>query len=132
MIQAKKEYKRVLNKYRNKFNKNFDNKLRQIKDKDPKYFWSIIKSKKKEPLTDISMKCLYDYFKNLNEGNDNEAGLHISDFIINNNEEPILNDEITENEIVNVINKLKNNKATGLDRISNEVIKNSSKKSIKW
>ena len=52
--------------------------------------------------------------------------------IINNNEEPILNDEITENEIVNVINKLKNNKATGLDRISNEVIKNSSKKSIKW
>jgi len=63
MIQAKKEYKRVLNKYRNKFNKNFDNKLRQIKDKDPKYFWSIIKSKKKEPLTDISMKCLYEYFK---------------------------------------------------------------------
>jgi len=131
MIQAKKEYKRVLNKYRNKFNKNFDNKLRQIKDKDPKYFWSIIKSKKKEPLADISMKCLYEYFKNLNEGNDNEARLHISDCIINNNEEPILNDEITENEIVNVINKLKNNKATGLDGISNEMIKNSSKKIIK-
>ena len=62
------------------------------------------------------MKCLYEYFKNLNEGNDNEAGLHISDVIINNNEEPILNDEITENEIVNIINKLKNNKAGAISR----------------
>ena len=131
MIQAKKEYKPVLNKYRNKFNKNFNNKLRRIKDKDPKYFWSIIKSKKKETLTDISMKCLHEYFKNLNEENDKETGLHISDVIINNNEEPILNDEITENEIVNAINKLKHDKATGFDGISNEIIKNSSKKITK-
>ena len=35
MIQAKKEYKRVLNKCRNKVNNTFDNNLRQLKTKIP-------------------------------------------------------------------------------------------------
>ena len=83
MVQAKKQYKRTINKLRTKFfNRKVNNKLRNMKDKVPKKFWFIIQNKKKDSLKDISMNSLFEHFKNLNECNDNEAGIQIANDVL--------------------------------------------------
>ena len=39
-----------------------NSKLRTLKDKDPKKFWSIINDKRKEPIKEIQIETLYEYF----------------------------------------------------------------------
>ena len=48
MNSAKKAYKQAINKFKNKELKKFNNKLRNLKDNNPRQFWSLIKDKNKE------------------------------------------------------------------------------------
>ena len=115
-----------MNKYINKHKKQMQQKLRNLKHKNPKEFWEILNNiERKEDEPDISIDTLYEYFKNLNinnDGNDTQETINID---ITDDDE-ILNSSITEGEIIKCIKSLKNNNSSANDRIINEYIKNSS------
>ena len=102
--------------------------LESLVDK-PKQFWSHLKSlrgtEKSDTLNAISPKKSVEHFskifgsKNI-EGTNSEP-LPNLDFI--NDNQRVLISQFTAEEISNGIKKLKNNKASGLDSISNEMIK---------
>ena len=108
--------------------------LNQLESKDPNAFWNLIKSLRKgksENGANLDPDVFHEYFKELNEGVKNPfldntfkseiesklIGLKGSVYI------DILDKVITMDELKNVIMSLKNNKAVGLDSISNEIIK---------
>ena len=96
---------------------------------NPKQFWSHLKSlrgiEKSNTLNAISPKGWVEHFfkifesKNI-EGKNPESMPNLE--FINDNQR-VLTSQFTAEEISNGISKLKNNKASGLDSISNEMIK---------
>ena len=120
MNSAKKEYKQAINKFKNKELKKFNNKLRNLKDNNPRQFWSLIKDKNKESLKEIEMNTLFEHFRNLNKGNDDNQP-NLLDMQIEGNEH--LDAPVTEEEVRKITTKLKNNKSPGIDGIVNEYIK---------
>ena len=96
---------------------------------NPKQFWSHLKSlrgiEKSNTLNAISPKGWVEHFfkifesKNI-EGKNPEPMPNLE--FINDNQR-VLTSQFTAEEISNGISKLKNNKASGLDSISNEMIK---------
>ena len=42
-----------------------NSKLRTLKDKDAKKFWSIINDKRTEPIKEIQIETLYEYLKKI-------------------------------------------------------------------
>ena len=78
---------------------------------------------KKENIN-ISLEVFKEHFKNLLvEGNPNINDLNVPIENLNLFDTSNLNRYFTETEIRNFVNKLKNNKAVGIDRILNEFIK---------
>ena len=118
---ASKKYKNTLNFHINKHNFQLQNKLRQLHSSRPKEFWRLLnRLDSKSTDEKIKIEELYEYSKNLNS---NE--LHEDDDIqinLQNNDE-ILNSQITDDEIKKCVNKLHNNKSPSEDMIINEYIK---------
>ena len=102
--------------------------LESLVDK-PKQFWSHLKSlrgtEKSDTLNAISPKKSVEHFSKIfgskNIEGTNPEPLPNLDFI--NDNQRVLISQFTAEEISNGIKKLKNNKASGLDSISNEMIK---------
>ena len=113
-------------------------KLKSMKSNNPKDFWKLINSgKKNRNKTDITMDTLLDFFKDLNSSNnndnyhdDNDTDLDINNDLDNENVDEIINGPITIDEIEKAIKRLENNKAASDDDIINEYIKHSSHKMI--
>ena len=80
---------------------------------------SLEKTKDNEN-TDI--ETLYDFFKMLNEQNENENMPQDLNIDLTNDDE-LLNSPITEGEIRKCIKTLKNNKSSSNDKIINEYLK---------
>ena len=74
--------------------------------------------------SNIKGKQWFEHFSKLH----NETGIKQITQINDNVTPNILNDPFTEDELSNVINSLKTKKATGIDKISNEMIKSSPNK----
>ena len=70
---------------------------------------------------------MYEYFKELNnyEEDDDDDDIDLDAVFHNPLCDTLLNDELTEREILNAIKGLKNNKSPGLDSVFNEYLKNS-------
>ena len=100
--------------------------LKQCKKGDPKTFWKIINSIDKEK-KDIqaNLNDLYEFFKkvNNNEENNNSPEVNPEELESINIVNEDINRRITEEEILNSIRNLKNNKSAGIDNILNEHIK---------
>ena len=110
MINYKREYRK---------------KIRNLRSSSPKDYWNYINSLNKQKTTpNVDMSVFYEYYKTLNKNNVNVNHTPEPEYPnveIENN----LDEEITMDEIRKVIHKLKSNKASGLDKITNEYIKNS-------
>lgn len=122
MITASRKYKVELKRVKTKERSNVVKELRKTKNDDPKTYWRILNGQKKNPEIPISLNQFYEHFKQLAidntlANNSSELENIESDFSY------ILNDPITEEEILKNIKKLKNNKAPGTDMIINEYIK---------
>ena len=116
--------------------------LKTMKSNNPKDFWKLINSNKKNKgKTNITMDILFDFFKDLNSGDDIDSDLDTnsnmdsdldsnSDLDDNSDVNEIINGPITVDEIEKAIKRLKNNKASSDDNIINEYIKHSSQKMI--
>ena len=119
---AAKLYKHFIKTKVNQFNKNLHDKLRKLKNKKPKEYWNILNPKKKKVDNSIDINSLFNHFKTLNEQTNTE-GRNITVDDIPDNGDEILNNDFTIIELNKLINKLKNNKASGIDNIINEFLK---------
>ena len=105
-------------------------KLRTLKSSSPKDYWKFlnVKSKAKSSAVKVSLDDFVKHFQDLakvhscdSTDGDNFNVDHLVD--VNNDD---LNREISEDEVVKQMKKLKNNKAPGVDLILNELLKSSS------
>ena len=97
-----------------------------MQSKSPKDYWNYIHSlNSKRKTANIDIGIFYEFFKDLNKtDNEHETDQANPDFPdINIDHE--LNNEITCDEILEAVQKLKSGKANGLDELSNECIKHS-------
>ncbi|KAK3099742.1 hypothetical protein FSP39_008878 [Pinctada imbricata] len=127
-----KAYKSIMNKSIKKHRKEIKNKMKTLKSKNPKEYWKLIKEKPNKQQGNISIETLYDFFKTLNESenDDEQIPINLEEFYENENLHEIMNARITKDEVVKAIKKLSNNKACGDDNIYNEYIKSSQVKMI--
>ena len=79
----------------------------------------------KKEKVDIPIDTLYEYFKDVNE-NDDEEGTFLHNICDNQIYDDILNGDITEDEVLKAIKNLKNDKAAGIVDFVNEYFKHSS------
>lgn len=70
--------------------------------------------------TEVDIKAMFDYMKKVNEGNCGDNDTNDCEFVLDDTHNSILNGQITENEILQAVSKLKNNKAPGYDKLCNE------------
>ena len=123
-LTSSNTYKREINKSITNYKRMMRNKLRQMKQKSPKDFWNYVNClNRKTSNSDIKIDSLFDFFKNLNstehdDGDDSRKKLGVPNF-----DSDALNIEVTEDEIMNCIKKLKNVKSPGTDEIIDEYIK---------
>ena len=119
--EKSKAYKKVLNKHLRKFKSSKVKKLRSLKTKNPKEYWKILNPQNKGTTDNCNLHDFFKYFKNFNfqdSESHNEQSFEQTETI---NQE--INGKITEDEIVNAVKNLKNNKASGYDQVLNEHIK---------
>ena len=110
----------------NEYNKNFNKKLRGLKNSDPKSYWTLLNKHsgdKKKTLNTISSETFHEHFAKMNDMSNNDGVPpfnmnDVSDFNVE------LNKTISEAEISNAISRLKNNIAcSNFDNILNEHLK---------
>ncbi|UYV74658.1 hypothetical protein LAZ67_12000433, partial [Cordylochernes scorpioides] len=121
-IEARREYFKLLQRKRDEFNKDKNERIKNAKD--PKSFWNAIASFRKKPIIqgEIDIKEWFLFYKNLLNKENKEATFTVNQMI--GWKDPDLDAEITLEEIHDVVKKLANGKAVGLDGIPNELLKN--------
>ena len=100
-------------------------KIHNLRSSNPKEYWKIINSGRKQISPNITINVLFDFFKTPNTGepeNEGDPPVFNQDTDDLNN---IINAAITIGEIKSAIKNLKNNKASGEDLIANEYLKHS-------
>ena len=125
MVVKSKEYKKTLNKQFKEYQKSFIDKLRGLRTTDPKAYWSLLNrdsSNSKTVVQKVALNVFHDHFKDLNNVQ-SDVDITLPDDISEYN--TVINESISEKEIVDAIKSLKNNKACGGDMILNEFLKHS-------
>ena len=116
-----KEYKQFLTNRQFKYRIEIQEKL---KNSNPRDYWKLINSattsSKKEG--DISLDSFMEHFKKLSEAPPSENNFDPREIKHSISED--LNSDFTFEFVKKVIKKLKNNKACGVDNVSNEFLKN--------
>ena len=120
--QEAKLYKKFIQMKIKQFNNILHEKLRNFKTNKPKDYWKILNPKKHQKDNSITIKPLYDHFKALGDQPPSNQGNITVDSIPDEGDE-ILNNNFTIIELNKLINKLKNNKSSGIDNIINEFLK---------
>ena len=85
--------------------------------------WNILNrcSEKSRQSVDVSLNELYNYFKEMNEVENDDIEIVIN--LNENNHDDVLNAHIAQAQIENVILNLHNGKASGLYNVTNEYLK---------
>ena len=131
---ASKDYKKCLNKHLNEYKKDFIKKLRSLKSSYPKAYLNIL-NKSSGCSSNIAQKVSLDtfaeHFRKLNTISTENSDMipevdpaKVSEYNLE------LNAEITEQEVLMSLNKLKLNKACASDLILNEFLKFSKTKML--
>lgn len=120
-----KQYKKFLGQRQYRFRIEVQEKLKNLKNRDPKAYRKLIDSATTSPKRregDITLSSFLEHFKKLGESPPSEN--NFDPRVIQHSISEDLNSDFTFDEIKKVIKKLKNNKASGIDNISNEFLKN--------
>ena len=127
LINRSKEYKKCIKDASFTQRMAFTNKLRTMKSANPKLYWNMLNSKKKDN-PPIPLKELYDHFRKVSEGDpDNFVNQQDSQISLADLDTECLNSPFTAEEIEKRVKFLKNGKSAGCDGILNEYIKHSYK-----
>ena len=130
--KAGKEYRKIVNRCKRKFDKKRNEQLSKLKSDNPKDYWKMLK----RPLQQKEVRgtaSLNDFKKHFQRLSFQEQASPTDDIILqrsNLSENNAINQPFTEEEVCKQIKKLKNNKAAGIDDILNEFIKASPVKLI--
>ena len=93
-----------------------------MKSKDPKQYWNLMSVKNnKKSSNNISMQLLLNHFKSLGDDMESENNFDPRNCEIPEN--TLINKPFSNKEVLDVIKKLKTNKACGIDNIINEFLK---------
>lgn len=134
-----REYRKLLKFKKKNYTKNVFSKLDELESNDPKAYWNLVNSLKHEnenhngPEMNIQSDTWQDYFQNLNsvQSKFDERLTNLNKILVEDKQIKsftLLDATIKDKEIKNSINKLKNNKASGLDTIRNEMLKSGASK----
>ena len=108
LVNNSKNYKKEINKSIVKHKRETRKRIREMRQKSPNDYWKCINSlNKKTKNNDIKLETLYDFFKNLNNTEYDENDLPAADENIGDFNNEILNDKITQDEIIKPIFKNK-------------------------
>jgi hypothetical protein len=122
---AERQYKRTLDISMSRHRKDMQNKLKTMRTKNPKEFWKILNKGKRKEQPNIPVDTFFEFYKELNQKPNQKDTPNLPEPEVQEtkqiNEE--INKYIDKNEILNCIKKLKCNKASGEDYITNEYIK---------
>ena len=118
--RAHKEYKKVLNRKSRMHTKVFHERIRSLRSSDPRAYWRILNinnRQKKHTVDAISHDLFVEHFEKL--GNILEEERHTfhneADIFVHDD----LENDISADEVLKCIKKLKNNKSCGFDGILN-------------
>ena len=132
--EASKAYKKCLNKHFNEYKKDFIEKLHSLKNSDPKAYWNLLNktdSNNSRTIQKVSLDAFAEHFRKLNTISTENTGVEPEVNPLRVSEHNFeLNAEITEQEVLKSINKLKLNKACAADLILNEFLKASKTKML--
>ena len=121
-----KSYKKFIRYKLNTYCRTVHEKLRTLKSKNPKEYWKIINPSKSPRNNSIDISSLHDHFKNLMERNNSTSNnFNANNIMLEDNDD--INFDFTLEEINDLVDDLKNNKANGIDNVINEFIKYSPK-----
>ena len=114
--QACKEYKLAVRNSLHEANKRFNSKLRRLKSSNSAQYWSLLNNKGSDKI-DISCEELKEHFMQLASSNDETTDDILKNVLIDDApnflNRNILDNDITENEVIIACRKLKNNKSAG-------------------
>ena len=102
--------------------------MRNFKSSKPKEYWNILNKATNtvEKSGDISLEVFSRYFERLSAKPEDVNAAIAAEFdptTIRHSTNEYINKEFTEEEVMNMIVKLRNNKACGVDNIINEYLK---------
>ena len=123
---ANKQYKKTIRKARSDFFKAQAKKFRNLKSTDPNQYWKLLNAGKQKKTCRVGLEQLYEHFKTLNASTHGPPQNDGFAFIDDVND--VLNEPISEEEILKNVKLLKMKKASGLDNISNEYLKHGIRK----
>ena len=126
VVKMRTKYNRIRQKAKYNHKKNEGQRLENIAKTQPKKFWKSVKkcyTKSKSSNEDITLEKLHDHFKTLLGDIPDTNNLNEEEFPGPKNDE--LDAMITEQEIRKAVFKQKNDKSSGPDDISAEIIKSS-------
>ncbi len=125
---ASRKYKQTLNSALQKHRKTISDDLKRSRFDNPREFWKKINANnKKQSNIKADPNILFEHFRASCAADNSPSPNRASEINIEPSESnETLNGEITENEVLSAVDKLKTNKAPGDDMIINEYIKNSS------
>ena len=126
-LQYRNTYKKLIRERKKEYLTKLKNSLIENTDK-PDKFWAIIRSlRRRAPAPDIDLSTWKSHFENLfshdadiPEIANGIEGSNQREYII---QEEVLDEAISEREIVKAISKIKHSKAAGLDEIPGELFK---------
>ena len=123
--KTRKNYKKAIYLAQNKFDANVHNELRSLKKSQPQAYWNIINSANgmKDNNVPIDIETLQEHFRNLSQTTNDNAETSNPDYASTPTSNECLNREISIEEVLKQINRLKNGKAHGEDLILNEFLK---------
>ena len=124
--RAFRQYKREINLERKRRDQLFNKELRALKNANPREYWKHFR-KNKGPNCKATLGDLFNFYHALNQAPTETQNINLDEIenhvILEGN--ILLNRPITADEIVRGMNRLKNNKAAGIDEITNEILKSS-------
>ena len=118
-LNASKQYKNAILKHSRKLNFKTDQEITKLSRHEPRAFWKLLKEKQSDRRLP-PLETLYEYLKDVNSSQDTTPQPY---FNTDSDSNSILNIPISQEEILSVVKSLKNNKASGPDKILNEYIK---------
>ena len=121
LSKASKAYKRTVRKFYTKHKRKTIKNIRKLKYNNPRKYWQLLNGKKNTTV-EASVESLFNFFKSANDDSNSNSN-PTANIQHNENSNEYINGPFTEQEIIKVINKLKNNKASGIDLILNENLK---------
>ena len=126
-------YKKEIRKQRTKFKQGIFDRMTLMQDNDPKIFWKLVnelKRSKQQSHNSIDLSTWEEYFRNLGQVPTGRIGKFeyqidskLEHLLSGNVTVDTLDKHFTDSEIISAVNKLKNGKSSGEDRILNEMLK---------